>query len=162
MKKIEISDKMYNSLIELAKEVRNQNNGGLATPYIFQIKTMEEVCDNNGDKYWLCDDVLISTEDEIKYAVFEWKDWSEENEEDIEKYNNLDEYEINDIMSENYTEVYISEQPKYENAFFTRKSCQEHIEGNSHHYRKPTTYQNTAFRNKEMSLMFEFLNQLKE
>ena len=161
MKTIEITDEMYNSLIELSKEVKTQHNGGLATPYIFQIKTMEEVCDNNGDKYWLSDDTLISTEEDIRYAIFEWKEWDEDNLEDVEKYDNLDEYEIDDIMQENYTEVYLSEEARYENAFLTRKACQEHINKNSYHYRKPTAYQNTAFRNNEMELIFNFLKQLQ-
>ena len=52
-------------------------------------------------------------------------------------------------------------EPTYENAFFTIKACQAHIDSNRHHYNKPDNYISFAFRNPEMKTMVQLFKELK-
>ena len=49
MKTINVSDEMYEFLINLSEEINKQDNRSTAMPYFFQIQTSEEVELKNED-----------------------------------------------------------------------------------------------------------------
>jgi hypothetical protein len=175
MKTIELSDEMYDKLIELATEMTTQDPRGTRMPHMFQVRSDKRVYDwglNGHDQIWIdcsnsleiesakdfisyLDDMGVdrpSDDDLIKiwkdpYSTIEWK--------------NRD-YDISDFI-EDFTELKacsVSEEPEYSNCFFTAKACKEHIMRNGYHYRSPVDYLNHAWRNPEMDLVSEFLCQL--
>lgn len=160
MKTIEITDEMYNSLIELSKEMLSQDNRATAMPHMFQIQTSEkkQVPDGYGEQAWYFDGSLIETSEEIQHAVFEWKEWDEENQDD---YDRLEDYEIEEILTAaGWQETSYVVEHSYENTFFTAKGCDDHIKRNHYHYEEPICYLNHAFRNPEMELISKFLCEL--
>jgi len=172
MKTIEVSDEMYDKLIELANEMTTQDPRGTRMPHMFQIRSDKKVYDwgMNGDKeIWIdldnsleiesardlidyLDDMGIErpSDEDITtmwndgYATIEWKNR---------------EYDISDFI-EAFTDLKacsVTEEPEYSNCFFTAKGCQDHIKSNGYHYRNPVDYLNHAWRNPEMDLVSEFL-----
>ncbi len=160
MKKIDVTDEMYEFLMNLSNELNTQDNRATAMPYIFQIETKEQIAvpKGCGSEAWNCDGTLIETEDEIKEAVFEWKEWDEENQDD---YDRLKDYEIEEILEvAGWDKVNYDFTNRYQNAFLTAKSCKEHIVSNSHHYTNPVDYLSHAFRNPELEMVMKFLCEL--
>jgi hypothetical protein len=159
MKTIEISDELYNSLIELSKELNTQNNRGTATPYFFQIQSQERVAVplGCGKEAWRCDDSLIETEEEIINAIFDYKDESMTKDE-IKELSSFDKEEMLELIG--YERVNYDYKESLENAFLTEKACKEHIRANKHHYNQPVNYLSHAFRNPELELVLKFLSEL--
>jgi hypothetical protein len=46
---------------------------------------------------------------------------------------------------------------QFSGAFLTKRACKQHIEGNKHHYDRPRTYANTAYRNYELERLLKIL-----
>jgi hypothetical protein len=163
MKTINVSDEMYDFLIELSRELNTQNHRATQMPYFFQIQTKEEVpaAVGCGIQAWYCDGSKIETDEEIMETIFEYKGWDLESKEDIDKYNQCFLYEI-EVMLENigFRKVYYELSEKYENAFLTEKACREHIVANKHHYCEPIDYLSYAFRNPELEKVMQFLCEL--
>jgi hypothetical protein len=134
MKTIEVTDEMYDFLINLSKELNTQDHRATAMPYFYQIQTKEQVAvpEGCGIMAWHQDGSLIETDEEIDTVVFEWKDES----------------------------VPFEDKEKLENAFLTEKACKKHIELNYYHYCKPVDYLNHAFRNPELEQVLKFICQL--
>lgn len=163
MKTIEVSDETYEFLINLSKELNSQNHRGTRMPYIFQIEQVEEIptSDGCGDEVWICDGhVCLRTDEDIKQAVFEYKEWDLDNEDHQNLFDDLDSYDIEQILEENYSKHSITTQKRYTNAFFTEKACVEHIKANDYHYSSPRDYLNHAFRNPEIEGVMKFLCEL--
>lgn len=160
MKTIEVSAEMYDFLINLSKEIREQDNCGTAMPYYFQVQEEKEigVPEGCGEEVWVMDgEVCLRTEDDIREAVFEWKCWDLNNPKDQKKYFNLTSYEVEDVLENNYRKVNIDTTHTYSNVFFTKKAYEEHLRQNRHNLNNPTSYLFHAFRNPEMSKIFNFL-----
>ena len=165
MKTIEVSDKMYAKLIELATEMTTQDPRGTRMPHIFQIRDWEKVfdADLNGDTHIFLDrgyGIEIETvnqlvnyleESEIEFDEskiremwgddfdFELTDWIEENVDSLERHS-------------------YSLQPVYINSFLTAKAAQEYLNRNHyHHHKNADVYLNHAWRNSEAELVSEFL-----
>ena len=158
MKKIEINDDMYNSLIELSKEMLSQDNRATAMPHMFQIQTDERkyVPDGCGEEIWVCDDTTLEDEKEEADAIAEFKDWD-----NTDKYYELQDWEIEEILiNAGYRKVSFVTENSYQNTFFTAKACDNHIKQNSYHYNNPVCFLNHAFRNTEMELISKFLCEL--
>ena len=73
MKTIEVTDKMYEKLIELSKEINNQDNRATRMPYFFQIQTDEKRIVSEGTEFWYKDDEELETENEINKELLESK-----------------------------------------------------------------------------------------
>lgn len=160
MKTIQVTDEIYAFLSNLSKEIKNQDNRITAMPYFFQVQEDEEIAvpDGCGDEVWVCDgEICLRTEEDIKNAVFEWKDWELGNKEDEERFKELDYYDIEEILKENYIKVNVSTRRKYSNCFFTFKAYQEHISCNGHNLNNPNSYLFHAYRNNELDMLFKFL-----
>jgi hypothetical protein len=157
MKTIEISDEMYDSLMELSKELNTQSHRSTAMPYFFQIQTQDKrhVADGCGTECYYFDGSEIETDEEINEAVADYKDWS------ISRVSKLSKDEKIDILEDaGWQRAEYQFADVYENAFFTEKACKEHIRLNHYHYNKPVDYLTHAFRNPEMELVLKFLCEL--
>lgn len=160
MKTIQVTDEMNEFLMNLSKELNTQDHRCTQMPYFFQIQTQEQVAapEGQGTEAWHCDGSLIETDEEIKDVVFEWKEWDEEK---LDVYNMLEEYEIEEILeAAGWYKVHYDYKDKLENAFLTAKACDEHMKSNKHHYNSPVNYLSFAFRNPELEKVFQFLCEL--
>lgn len=159
MKTIEVTDEMYDKLIELSNEINSQDNRATAAPYFFQIQTQKRVFTPEacGNECWVSDDILIETDDEINKTIFEYKD-EQIHIDDIKRMEN---YEKEQILEEaGWRKVNYQWEERYENAFLTEKSCREHIRLNHYHYCEPVDYLSHAFRNPDMEIIHKFLSSL--
>lgn len=159
-KNIEVTDEMYEFLMNLSNELNTQDHRCTATPYFFQIQEKKKIptAEGCGETVWVCDgEIHLITDEDIKEAVFEYKEWDLESEEDKKKFDKLYECEIEEVLEINYQKFDVTTENVYTNAFLTEKACKQHIETNRHHYTKPQDFLTHAFRNPELEKVFEFL-----
>jgi hypothetical protein len=159
MKTIEVSDEMYNSLIELSKELNTQDHRATAMPYFFQIRTQKEVAvpEGCGTECWVLDDSKIETAEEINNEIFDYKDGNVS----LDFITKLNDWEKEAILEgAGWRKVNYDFVDHFENAFLTAKACKEHIQSNKHHYDYPVDYLSHAFRNPELELVLKFLCEL--
>jgi hypothetical protein len=165
MKNIEISDEMYDKLIELATEMTTQDPRCTRMPHIFQIRDWRRVYDwdLNGDtRCWIDRDgdfqVIEEFEEFREYLI----------EKGVDEPDNLKEmwdddfgFELDEWIEENVPELEkctYSMEPVYINSFLTAKAAQRHLDSNYYHYHdKADVYLNHAWRNPEAELVSEFL-----
>lgn len=175
MKQLQLSDEIYDQLVQLATEVKNQDNRATASPYFFQIQTKEEIptCEGCGEEVWVDEDGnKLRTDEEIKEYIINWIFENEINTTLSEDEAKLIATQIFNTINSTYfgTEDWLEKHEwrkvnfttinKYENCFLTAKSCDEHISANNHHYNDPRSYLHHAFRNTEMELIFKFLGEI--
>jgi hypothetical protein len=161
MKTIEISDDMYDKLIELSTEMTTQDPLGTRMPHMFQIRDWVRVIDwnLNGNTIIYVDD--YGTEIETYSDMLDYLENNDieipENFEDI--WNNV--YQRDDYILENHPtlkECSYSMEARYSNHFLTSKAANRHLELNHYHYHKNADiYLNHAWRNPEMELISTFL-----
>jgi hypothetical protein len=165
MKTIEVSDEMYESLIQLATEMVEQDKRGTRMPHLFQIRDWERIYDDN-----LNGDVRVFIHSDGDYEVIETledlKIYIES--EDVEEPENLEEmwddeywWDLDDWVDENLPKLRKSSYslaPRYINSFLTAKAAEEHLESNNYHYHQNAdVYLNHAWRNPEAELVSKFL-----
>lgn len=162
MKTIEVEDEMYDFLMNLSKELNTQDHRSTAMPYFYQIEDEEEISvgAGQGTEGWYCDGTVITSDEDIKEAIFEYQDWEMGNQKHEKLFTKMDCLDRENILEENYRKVYISTQKVLYNAFLTEKACKHHIATNLHHYRKPVDYLSYASRNTELETLLKFLCQL--
>ncbi len=161
MKTIKISDEMYDSLMEISKELNTQNHRATAMPYFFQIQTKEEISvgEGQGEEIWAFDGSVLENEEEIQEVVIQHQEW--EDDEAKQLFSELSFYDINEILeSAGYIQHNRDFEKRYQNAFFTEKACKLHIKQNYYHYNNPVDYLSYASRNPEMELVMRFLCEL--
>lgn len=154
---IEVSDEMYEFLMNLSKEIKEQDNRATAMPYFFQVRETKEVPAYNG-----CGtEILYSSEYETELRddtdKIEWiKEHSELFVEDVGIHTST--YELDDMLESVGFETFnVDTDYTYSNAFFTSKACDDHIRINKHNLNYPVNYLNHAYRNVEMEMIFKFL-----
>lgn len=158
MKTIQVTDDIYNKLMELSKKLNTQSHRATAMPYFFQVIETKRIY--GIDRRFDCDGYV-------------WVKDSEETEpsrEDmIEQLLNdglvipetITDDELDDFMEDvGYEKVYYRNQKVFSNAFFTEDACKNHIKGNMHHYEQPSDFLSHAFRNPELELVQQFLCEL--
>lgn len=165
MKTIEVSDEMYEKLVELAKEMTTQDPRATRMPHLFQIRDWKKVYDSNcnGDtKFWL-DTTYDPIEIEDVESLLSYLE-SNEIEHDAVQIREMwdDGYGgMEDWIEENCPNLQMwsySMEPVYTNSFLTAKAAQEHLDRNHYHYhQKADVYLNHAWRNPEAELVSEFL-----
>lgn len=166
MKTIKVTDEMYNSLMELSKELNTQDHRSTAMPYFFQVMDQEEhvVPEGFGGKQvWADGDGSLESNEDIKQYFVDniFGDGYDTEEEAAKAFDKLDEDEIEEkLESMNFSKYYVENKPVYTNAFFTAKACKAHISANSHHYKEPVDYLSHSFRSPEMELVMTFLCEL--
>lgn len=162
---IEVSDEIYDFLMNLSKEIKEQDNRATAMPYFFQVRETKEVPAYNG-----CGtEILYSSEYETELRDDTDKiEWIKEHAELFigTEYETIVEdigihtstYELDDILESVGFETFnVDIDYTYSNAFFTSKACDEHIGINKHNLKYPVNYLNHAYRNVEMEMIFKFL-----
>lgn len=156
MKTINVSDEMYNFLIDLSREINTQDHRSTAMPYFFQIKTKKEVAcpDGCGNEKWFRDDHTIESEEEINEEILEIKGEST----DLGSLNYRDKESI--LEDNGWVKIHYTFEKEYKNAFLTEKACKAHIKANDYHYNEPVDYLSFAFRNPELEMIFKFLCEL--
>jgi hypothetical protein len=180
MKTIEVTDEMYNSLMELSKEMVSQDPLGTKMPHMFQIQTNEEIVTNDwcGTEIWVnSEGDELRTEDDIREYITQYIYDGNDNGFDLSSLgdkesmklatktvNEMNEYDLHHYLENevdyDWRTVNVTTEHKYQNTFFTAKACKEHIEQNDYHYREPKCYLNHAWRNPEMELVSKFLCEL--
>jgi hypothetical protein len=165
MKTIEVSEKMYEKLIQLATEMTTQDPRATRMPHIFQIRDWKRVYNDypNGDIHIYLDrqngSEIETAEDLVDYLKNYEIPFEET--EIREMWENDRDFGITDWIEENAPELEqysYSLEPEYTNSFLTAKAAQEHLDINYYHYHpKADVYLNHAWRNPEAELVTEFL-----
>lgn len=166
MKTFEVSDAMYNYLIQLATEMVEQDKRGTRMPHLFQIRDWKRVYDDNlnGDERVFIDSdgdyTVIETLEALKQYI---------KSEDVEEPENLEElwndiyrqWELTDWIDENLPKLQESSyslEPIYINGFLTAKAAEEHLKSNDYHYHpNADVYLTHAWRNSEAEMVSKFL-----
>jgi len=163
MKTIEVTEEIYDFLMNLSQEIKSQDNRATRHPYFFQVQEDEEVAvpDGCGEEVWVMDgEVCLRTEEDIKEAVFEWNEWTLGNRKHESLYQNLTSYDVDDILEKNYRKSNVDIKHVYSNCFLTFKAYEDHVRQNRHNLNNPKSFLFHAFRNKEMEMIFKFLEGL--
>jgi hypothetical protein len=169
MKTISITDEMYLQLIELSNEMNSQNNRSTANVF-FQIEDIEFVPAWEGrsdleELYGANIECSLRTDEEIKEHCYDYYidilNFSEEQANDFfNNYNSSDfrKYLIDEL---DFEPLPYAEKKVYTNAFLTAKECDEHIQGNKHHYTpNAQSFGSCAWRNSGMELISNFIKSL--
>jgi hypothetical protein len=164
-KSIEVTDEIYDFLINLSKEIKEQDNRATAAPYFFQVRETKEVPAHKG-----CgEEVLYSYDYDIELRTDEEKvEWIKENgeyfigtiyeHEQTDVGMHISTWDLDTMLKEiGFSEFNVDIDYVYSNAFFTSKACDEHIQINKHNLHYPVNYLTHAYRNKEMEMMYKFL-----
>jgi hypothetical protein len=173
MKTIEISDELYDQLMDIVKEMTTQDNRCTAYPFFYQIRDWERVYDSdlNGSIPILIDrngdyTTVESSKDLMEYLEYRdiefdkeeinglWEDYQTGFGWELEEY--LEEKGLTDLEKMSY-----SLEPVYKNAFLTEKEAQRHLETNHYHYHpNADTYVNHAWRNYDMETLHKFITEI--
>lgn len=170
-KTIEVSDEMYDKLIELATEMTTQDMRGTRMPHMFQIRDWKKVYDwrcNGHQIIWVdaSSNFEVETLDDLidylsSSGHFDGMEDYQEQSEIAEITRLWEENDISDWISDNcedLEECSYTMEPVYINSFLTAKAAEEHLRLNHYHYHKDAqVYLNHAWRNPEAELVSEFL-----
>lgn len=172
MKTIEVSDKMYDALIELATNMTTQDPRGTAMPHLFQIRERKKIYHwglEGEHTIWIDSDNEreVETFDEFWDYLIDYVLMPDLGDEELEAEKqrvrliwDSESFDIEDFIDEHCPELKkcsYSWDYVYHNAFLTEKACKEHISRNDYHYNNPIDYLNHAWRNPEMELISDFL-----
>lgn len=166
MKTIEVSDEMYAQLMEISKEMNNQDHMATRMPYLWQVQETKQIptCDGCGTPIWV-DELggTLTTENEIWEAMI--NNLVEDgflNEEAIRltRLGWSEDKCVEWLEEHEWRRVEVANVNFLSNGFLTLKACKEHIRINSHNLHNPSPYLSHAFRNPEMELVSKFLCEL--
>jgi len=163
-KKIEVTDEMYEFLMNLSKEIKEQDNRATAMPYFFQVRETKEIAAHEGcgNEVWWSTDYeteLRTDADKVEWIKEHPEHFDEyEDKELINEIDELDCWQLDDFLRyDDFQKFYVDTDYTYSNTFFTSKACDEHIRINRHNLKQPVNYLNHAYRNEEMEMIFKFL-----
>ena len=174
MSKIEVSQEDYEFLKELQHELNTQETDCQADPIYWSVMEKREVLtlSSDGEPRVPFDDGAYTLEELIELVKENIEDydqqiqdeWKEMDKEDIEEVACFacDRLEFDNIYYDNI--YYVRDEDHistFSGAFLTKRACQQHIEGNKHHYDRPRTYANTAYRNYELERLLKILKTMK-
>lgn len=160
-----IGTETLDELFNIGQELVSQDNRGTAMPYFYQVQTEEITAapEGQGEKGWHYDGDVITDEEGVKAAIYEYSGGEFQSSVDFEShYEELSTREKDELMIKiGYSEMSWHKVHKRTNAFFTEKGIKNHIEKNRHRYGSNTnTYLDYAFRNPEMEIIQKFLCKL--
>lgn len=123
-------------LADLRDEMRTQSTDGNCDPRFWTvIDTYREPCWSENAEYWF----LVDPEDGETVG---------------EVYYEIDAGELNCVPAHDVSRVV------EETLFLTKKEAIAHIESNRHHYNKPRTYVQTAYRSPQVERLWEILRSI--
>lgn len=159
MKTIQVTDQMYNFLMNLSKELTTQDHRGTAMPYFFQVQTTHRIAvpEGCGNEAWHYDGTFLETDEEVIDFIYSY------NAEDLskKKIKAMSSHQRDQYLKKiGFRVVNYDYEHRLENAFLTEKACEEHIRINKHNLRQPQSYLSHAFRNPELEQVLSFICQL--
>jgi len=170
MRMIMISDEDYEFLKDLQHELNTQETDCQADPIYWSVMEKREVLTRNfdgeprvpfDDGAYTLEELLDLAKENIEDYDQEIKDeWKEVDKEDISEVAHFvcERMEFDNIYCDDI--YYVTEEDhisQFSGAFLTKRACKQHIEGNKHHYDRPRTYANTAYRNYELERLLKIL-----
>lgn len=145
MKTIELSDELYERLVEMAREVATQDNRCTSKPYFFQIREDHRI---HGMDTGYADGWAWVDRDDPECSY-------ESGDEDMpDELKEADEF---DDQVGTFVKTYWKKSQTYKGAFLRESSVKDHIRLNHYHYSNPVDYLQGAFRNPDLELIFELL-----
>lgn len=159
MKTIQVTDKMYDFLMNLSHELNTQYHKGTAMPYFFQVQTTHRIAvpKGCGNEAWHYDGTFLETDEEVIDFIYSY------NAEDLskKKIQAMSSHQRAQYLKKiGFRVVKYDYEHRLENAFLTEKACEEHIRINKHNLRQPQSYLSHAFRNPELEQVLSFICKL--
>ena len=154
MKTIQVTDEMYNSLMDISKELNTQNHRCTSMPYVIQVRTKEEVAayEHCGEKFWFDDEGGKLEDSAAENEVIKQYLYDLHGDKSDDIYKELDEYEKEIILEDKLgcTKHEVTTKDKLTDFFFTDKGLRDKYGD------KVNTYM-TGISNKEMKIIMTFL-----
>ena len=154
MKTIEITDEMYNALMEISKELNTQNHRCTAMPYMIQLSEKKEVAayEGCGETYWFGNEgEKLYTEDDENEVI---KEHLQEKYGTDESFEELEDYEKESILEDlEYRKLEVTQEDELSNFFFTDKGLRDY-------YGKDVNTYMTGVTNPELKTEMTFLCEL--
>lgn len=152
--KIDISEKSFNFLKNLIKEIDSQDNRSTASPYYYVIQERKERSSMQGNDF----DKIMYWHDGEYMGADDWADAL-----DFESKQNFINWWVAEHPYEEplYVEYYRGDADRA-NVFFTEKACEKHIRENGYHFNIPTSYIRHAWRNPEIENLFVAIREIVE
>lgn len=164
MKNIQISDEMYDFLINLSEKMKKQDNRFTASPYIYQIQDDYKVYNINDEGEYIelvingCDSVLLNC-DNILELFYDYNITPPSNLKTL--FDNNEISSIIDILRKNFNFSFntfsFDYDKKYTNCFLSQEACDNHIKNKKHHYLNPKSYVSYLYHNYEMEQLINFI-----
>ncbi len=138
-------------LSKIGKEIKEQDNMATANPIfiLFDIKNYPAE-DGYGDKYIYVD--VDNDAYEIPYSKEGLLEYCEDCHWLTEEMMTLGHEDLYEEAKKHYTiEIFdVHEIREFKQAFFTRKSAEQYLDANRHHFKKPLIWCDSLWRNDEM------------
>ena len=154
MKTIEITDEMYNALMEISKELNTQNHRCTAMPYMIQLSEKKEgaAYEGCGETYWFGNEgEKLYTEDDENEVI---KEHLQEKYGTDESFEELEDYEKESILEDlEYRKLEVTQEDELSNFFFTDKGLRDY-------YGKDVNTYMTGVTNPELKTVMTFLCEL--
>ena len=154
MKTIEITDEMYNALMEISKELNTQNHRCTAMPYMIQLSEKKEVAayEGCGETNWFGNEgEKLYTEDDENEVI---KEHLQEKYGTDESFEELEDYEKESILEDlEYRKLEVTQEDELSNFFFTDKGLRDY-------YGKDVNTYMTGVTNPELKTVMTFLCEL--
>ena len=154
MKTIEITDEMYNALMEISKELNTQNHRCTAMPYMIQLSEKKKVAayEGCGETYWFGNEgEKLYTEDDENEVI---KEHLQEKYGTDESFEELEDYEKESILEDlEYRKLEVTQEDELSNFFFTDKGLRDY-------YGKDVNTYMTGVTNPELKTVMTFLCEL--
>ena len=154
MKTIEVTEEMYNSLMELSKELNTQSHRCTAMPYMIQLSEKEEVAayEGQGEEFWFNEDGKLDEAEEA--AAIQDYLYEKHGEGFMIVFNELGDYEKESILEDSgYRKHNVIDKDKLSNFFFTDKGLRDY-------YGKDVNTFLTGVSNPELKTVMTFLCEL--
>ena len=154
----------------LAHQLKTQDRRGTNKPVIYQILDINVRWDNDDSqgfdevKIYGDDGSILDTLEEMKQYIIDYPEAFETDLDDLKK-EVIEEYGIDEIV-EIYKEAefnisYGHHERELKNAFLTKKSAEQHLDENGHHYHeKAHIYVSYAWRNLELEKVLNIIEKL--
>lgn len=163
MKTIQVSNKDYETLMQLSKELQTQKNDYQAFPYFWSPRSTKFGIGTSDDEKTFYKDDSVDTAEELFTDDLKERFLQEEKMGAETQFKNIDLYLWEDFLEKNgYAVNYRREEKIEENNFSLFKNdVKLHIQNNKHHLGKnPHTYAHTIFRMYKMEELIKCLYRL--
>lgn len=169
MKTIQLSDKIYKELKELAQEIKTQDNRATANVF-FQIQDVERMPAHEGYGdvvvfYNSDSETEVETDEEKRGVILEYliESLGRKECEAKSELAEMDKWDIDrHLRMMDFEKFEYKLEKVYKNAFLTEKEALRHLKANKHHYsEKACVYGSSAWRNYDIEEIRAFLKEVQ-